>query len=78
MRPMIPIPLVAALGAALLLATPCFAAELPSGKKAKATAPTQSLRHCDLGGVSGVLAANGVCVHLGGYVSAGVGAQNVK
>ena len=68
---------IAMLAAALLFANPAFAAELPSGKKTKA-APTESQRRCNIGGVSGVLGANGICVHLGGYVSAGVGASPVR
>ena len=74
---MISIRPILALAATLLAASPSFAAELPSGKKAR-PAPTESVRHCNIGGVSGVLGANGVCVHLGGYVSAGVGAQQIK
>jgi len=74
---MTPVRSITALAAALLVASPSFAAELPSGKKAK-PARTESVRHCNIGGVSGVLGANGICVHLGGYVSAGVGMQQVK
>lgn len=62
----------AALVAALIVATPAFAAELPSGKRAKP--PPQAAKKCNIGGLSGVLAANGVCVHTGGYISATVGA----
>ncbi len=52
------------------------AAELPSTpKKAK---PPEGAKKCDIGGMPGVLAANGVCVRLSGYVSAAVGGGNVK
>ena len=65
--------LIAALLAGLIVATPAFAAELPSGKKAKPP-HSDSMKKCSIGGLSGVLAANGVCVHTGGYISATVGA----
>ncbi len=65
--------LIAALLAGLIVATPAFAAELPSGKKAKPP-KSNSMKKCNIGGLSGVLAANGVCVHMSGYVSATVGA----
>ena len=46
------------------------AAELPSqNKKPK---PAEALKHCDVAGSPGVMAANGVCVRLSGYVSAGI------
>lgn len=62
---------IAGLVAALIVAAPAFGAELPSGKKAKP--PPKSAKSCNIGGMSGVLAANGTCVHMGGYVSAGAG-----
>lgn len=64
---------IVALVAALIAAAPAFAAELPSAKKAKA--PPESAKRCSIGGMSGVLAANGVCVKLSGYISAGVTAS---
>jgi len=45
------------------------AAELPSQmKKPKAA---EAVRHCNVAGSPGMLAANGVCVKISGYVSAG-------
>lgn len=52
------------------------AAELPSqSKKAR---PPDGLKHCNIGGVAGVWAANGVCVRMGGYISAGSAAGHIK
>ena len=51
--------------AALAGAAAASAAELPSGKKGAAK-PAESLRSCDIGGITGVLTANGVCVKLSG------------
>lgn len=52
------------------------AAELPSqNKKPK---PPEAFKHCNVGGSPGVMAADGVCVRLSGYVSAGFGAGHVK
>ena len=45
------------------------AAELPSQNKKPR--PAEALKHCDVAGSPGVLAASGVCVKLSGYVSAG-------
>jgi len=56
-----------ALGAALLGAAAGQAAELPAqNKKPTKAEPAQK---CDIAGNPGVLAANGVCVRFGGYVS---------
>ena len=61
--------------AVLALPSALAAAELPSqNKKARA----EAVRHCDIGGSPGVLAANGVCVRVSGYVSAGFGAGRLK
>ena len=52
------------------------AAELPSqNKKPK---PAEALKHCDVAGSPGVMAANGVCVRLSGYISAGFNVGRVK
>jgi hypothetical protein len=52
------------------------AAELPSQtKKAK---PPEPVKQCNIAGFPGVLAANGICVRMSGYISAGVGAWQVK
>ena len=56
--------------------TALSAAELPSqNKKPK---PPEALKHCDVAGSPGVLAANGVCVRLSGYISAGFSAGRLK
>ncbi len=62
--------------AVLALPTALTAAELPSqNKKPK---PPQAAKHCNIAGSPGVLAANGVCVRLSGYVSAGFNAGQLK
>lgn len=59
-----------ALAAALLGALAGHAAELPS-QRGRANKPKQAepARKCDIAGAPGVLAANGVCVRLSGYIS---------
>ncbi len=68
-----------ALVAALLGAVAGHAAELPAqnaqNKKPKQPEP---VRHCDVAGSPGILAANGVCVRMSGYISTGVGAGQLK
>jgi hypothetical protein len=62
--------------AAATLVTSVAAAELPSqGKKAKSP---EAPKHCNIAGSPGVLAANGVCVRLSGYISAGFSAGQIK
>jgi hypothetical protein len=52
------------------------AAELPSQmKKAR---PPEAVKHCNVAGLPGVLAVNGVCVRISGYISAGVNARQLK
>ena len=59
--------LALALASALLGATAGQAAELPAqNKKPTKAEPAQK---CDIAGFPGVVAANGVCVRLSGYVS---------
>jgi hypothetical protein len=58
------------------LAMAAGAAELPSGNKK--TKPPEALKHCNISGSPGVLAADGVCVRLSGYVSAGFSARQIK
>jgi hypothetical protein len=72
-----------ALAAALLGAAVGRAAELPAqnapdsalNKRPKQAQPTKL---CNIAGVSGVQAANGVCVRFSGYVSSGVSAGQIK
>ena len=62
--------------AVLALPAPLCAAELPSqNKKPK---PAEAVKHCDVAGSPGILAANGVCVRLSGYISAGFSAGHLK
>ncbi|MBV8104584.1 MAG: hypothetical protein JO223_08175 [Hyphomicrobiales bacterium] len=68
--------IVCGFAAALTLVASVAAAELPSqAKKAK---PAEVLKHCNIAGSPGVLAANGVCVRMSGYVSAGFNAGQIK
>jgi hypothetical protein len=59
-----------ALLAVILGATAGQAAELPAQNKKPSKA--ESAKACDIAGNPGVLAANGVCVRLSGYVSSQV------
>ena len=52
------------------------AAELPA--RSKKPDPGEAVKHCDIAGSPGILAANGVCVRISGYISAGVGARQLK
>ena len=62
--------------AVLALPTALPAAELPSqNKKAK---PPEAVKHCNIAGSPGILAANGVCVRLSGYISTEFGAGQLK
>ncbi len=68
--------IVFAVLAALALPTALSAAELPSeNRKPK---PAEAVKHCNIAGSPGVLAANGVCVKLSGYISAGFTAGWLK
>ena len=61
----------------LFLNVPVAAAELPSQNN-KRTKPPEALKHCNVAGYPGVQAANGVCVRLSGYISAGFNAGQIK
>jgi hypothetical protein len=65
-----------ALSAALLLASAGQAAELPAQNKKPTKA--ESAKKCDIAGNPGVLAANGVCVRLSGYISSQFSAGQLK
>ncbi len=65
-----------ALAAAVLGATAGQAAELPAGNKKPSKA--EPAKKCDIAGNPGVLAANGVCVRLSGYVSSQVSGGNLR
>ena len=68
-----------ALVTALLGAIAGQAAELPA-RNAQSTKPKQAepVRRCDIAGSPGILAANGVCVRMSGYISSGVSAGQLK
>jgi hypothetical protein len=68
------------LALALLGAISANAAELPS-RSTKSGASVNAGRKaqaCEIGGEQGLRLANGTCVRVSGYVSAGVSAGNVK
>lgn len=52
------------------------AAELPS--QMKKPKPPETAKHCDVAGLPGVLAANGICVKLSGYISGQFTAGRLK
>ncbi len=52
------------------------AAELPSQNKKPN--PPKAVKHCDVAGSPGVLAADGVCVKLSGYISSEFTAGRLK
>jgi hypothetical protein len=58
----------------LALPTALSAAELPSQNNKKAK-PPEAVKHCNVAGSPGVLATDGVCVKLSGYISADFGAR---
>jgi hypothetical protein len=53
------------------------AAELPS-RAAKAKPAEEKARSCEIGGEQGFVTQGGGCVRVGGYVSVGVGAGNIR
>jgi hypothetical protein len=55
--------------AVLVSSTVLAAAELPS--HARKPKHPEAVKHCNVAGWPGVLAANGICVKMSGYVSAG-------
>ncbi len=68
-----------ALAVALLGAIAGKAAELPAqNAQSKQPKQAQPVRHCDIAGSPGVLAASGVCVRISGYVSSSFGAGQLK
>ena len=68
-----------ALVTALLGAIAGQAAELPA-QNAQSKTPKQAepVRHCDIAGSPGILAATGVCVRMSGYISSGFSAGQLK
>jgi hypothetical protein len=68
--------LACALSPALLAVMAGQAAELPAQNKKPTKA--ELARACDIAGNPGVLAANGVCVRLSGYISSQVSGGNLR
>jgi hypothetical protein len=68
-----------ALAAALFGAAASGAAELPS-QRGQTHKPKQAepARTCNIAGAPGVLAANGVCVRLSGYISSQFSAGQLR
>jgi hypothetical protein len=67
-----------ALVAAVLGATAVQAAELPSQRHSDKPAQAEAAKKCNVAGSPGVLAGNGVCVRLSGYVTSQFGAGQLK
>lgn len=61
--------IAAAVLAVLVSSAVLAAAELPS--QARKPKQAEAVKHCNIGGSPGVQGANGICVKLSGYVSAG-------
>jgi hypothetical protein len=54
------------------------AAELPSQHHADKTKSAEALKKCNVAGSPGVVAGNGVCVRLSGYVASQFGRGQLK
>jgi hypothetical protein len=69
-----------ALAAALLGVTAGMAAELPaqSAQSKKPKEAEQPVKYCDIAGSPGIVAADGVCVRLSGYISSGFSSGQLK
>jgi predicted MFS family arabinose efflux permease len=68
--------LACALAAAVFGATAGQTAELPAQNKKPTKA--EAAKACDIAGNPGVLAANGICVRLSGYISSQFSAGQAK
>ncbi len=66
---------VFALAATLLGAAAAQAAELPSQRHPDKPRGAEAAKTCNVAGSPGVLAGNGVCVRLSGYVTSQYGAR---
>jgi hypothetical protein len=68
-----------ALAVALLGAIAGQAAELPAqNTQSKKPKQAEPVKHCDIAGSPGIVAATGVCVRMSGYISTGVSAGQLK
>ena len=67
-----------ALAASVVTTVAAQAAELPSQRHTDKPAHAEAAKKCDVAGFPGVLASNGVCVRLSGYVSSQFGGGQLK
>jgi hypothetical protein len=67
-----------ALAGAVVAAIAGQAAELPSQRHTDKPAQAEAAKKCNVAGFPGVLASNGVCVRLSGYVSSQFGGGQLK
>jgi hypothetical protein len=67
-----------ALIAAFLGATAVHAAELPSQHHIDKSKDAEAAKKCNVAGSPGIVAGNGVCVKLSGYVTSQFGAGQLK
>ena len=68
-----------AFAALALGASAATGAELPSQvKSAKPPEHAQRVKKCNIGGIVGFVAADGVCVRISGSISAGFSAGQIK
>jgi hypothetical protein len=64
--------------AAVLGGAAVNAAELPSHRHSDKPTQAEAVKKCNVAGSPGVLAGNGVCVRLSGYVTSQFGAGQLK
>jgi hypothetical protein len=64
--------------AALVSAAAVHAAELPSQRHTDKTKGAEAAKKCNVAGSAGIVAGNGVCVKLSGYVTSQFGAGQLK
>ena len=67
-----------ALAGAVVATTNAHAAELPSQHHADKPTRAEAVKKCNVAGFPGVLASDGVCVRLSGYVSSQFGGGQLK
>ena len=67
-----------ALVAGLLGAGAVQAAELPSQRHSDKPTQAEAAKKCNVAGSPGILAGNGVCVRMSGYVSSQFGGGQLK
>jgi hypothetical protein len=67
-----------ALAGAVVTAVAGQAAELPLQRHSDKPKQAEAAKKCNIAGFAGVLASNGVCVRLSGYVSSQFGGGQLK